>query len=467
MRVTTTIAVALTAAFIPIRWTSAQRVSSSENIATLLFDPAPGTSVSDWRSRTPAATWQRYRGTYEQIGESLEETARGVEPSGFWCAVATDHQNNLERVAVFFALRDTPPAACRIELVQGVARRSTEQQASTLFRDLTEALTQKLGGAPRTIDRIGRDIPYPYGGGTGLPEGVTDWTEGLAWHDEQRDVFLFRAARAVGFASRSSLLTRETEDEGEPINVGKEAERRLADALRKRFPTAAAAMPFEFVPEHQPEIRRALIEILDARSQATEEDQPLLAFAADRLARKLWVDPPIPSKHQELAPLLRRGLRFVREPYNDLWVYDGALVNVVLRRWPETAWGQLAFAAHLYAGWTEGTCDGNAYAGVIRHGDAWLRSHTESPWRTNVMTAVARAYETRWALNGSFTADARENARLVTAAQATARRNAIRMYEDVMRAAPNSQDSAYARRRIVQLRANMTTSQYAYSCVYP
>jgi hypothetical protein len=280
-------------------------------------------------------------------------------------------------------------------------------------------------------------------------------------------VFVFRAARAVGFASRSALLTREREDEGEPINVGGEAERSLADALRERFPNAAAAMPFQFVPEHQAEIRRALIEILDARSRATEDDRPLLTFAADRLARKLWVDPPVPSKHHELAPLLRRDLRFVRDPYNDLWVYDGALVNVVLRRWQETPWGQVAFATHLYGGWTEDTCDGNAYAHVIRHGDAWLRSHAESPWRTNVMTAVARAYETKWAVNGSFTSDARDNARLVTAAEATARRNAIRLYEDVMRVTPNSQDAAYARRRIVQLRANMTTSQYAYSCVYP
>ena len=122
-------------------------------------------------------------------------------------------------------------------------------------------------------------------------------------------------------------------------------------------------MPFEFVPDHQPEIRRALIEILDARSLATEEDQPLLTFAADRLGRKLWiVDPPAPAAHRELAPLLRRGLRFVREPYNDLWVYDGALVNVVLRRWQETLWGQTAFAAHLYGGWTEDRCDGNADA---------------------------------------------------------------------------------------------------------
>jgi hypothetical protein len=94
-------------------------------------------------------------------------------------------------------------------------------------------------------------------------------------------------------------------------------------------------------------------------------------------------------------------------------------------------------------------------------------THPESPWRIAVLTSVARAYETKWALNGMFTTDGRENARLVTAAEAAARVRAMRLYGEVMRLAPESNDAAYARRRIIQIRANMTTSQDAYSCVIP
>jgi hypothetical protein len=83
------------------------------------------------------------------------------------------------------------------------------------------------------------------------------------------------------------------------------------------------------------------------------------------------------------------------------------------------------------------------------------------------MTAVARAYETQWALSGTFTTNARENARRLTADQAAARIRAIELYEAVIRLAPRSQDAAYARRRIVQVRAHMTTSQDAYSCIIP
>ena len=73
--------------------------------------------------------------------------------------------------------------------------------------------------------------------------------------------------------------------------------------------------------------------------------------------------------------------------------------------------------------------------------NVWLRSHPDPPWRTTVMTAVARAYETQWALNGSFTADARENARVVTPEQAAAHLSAIRLYDEVIRLASDSQDA--------------------------
>jgi len=87
--------------------------------------------------------------------------------------------------------------------------------------------------------------------------------------------------------------------------------------------------------------------------------------------------------------------------------------------------------------------------------------------RPAVITAVARAYETKWALNGSFTTDARDNARVVTVSAATARVRAIRLYEELIRLAPDARDAEYARRRIIQIRANMTTSQDVYSCVIP
>ena len=440
----------------------------ADALAAELLQALHGTSVSDWRARVPDATWQRYYGTYEEIGESPEERAhRGIQPSGFWCAVATDRHEEVERVAVFFALRDTSPAACRVELFQGVVWQGTEPQATAMFDDVSALVSQQLGVPAHPVELRKGTTPEPYGGGTGYPDGVERWETGVAWHQGDRDLFLFRAARAVGFASRSSLLTPASEDAGEPNNVSQDAEQRLAAALRHRIPAAAVAMSFpSLVPEHQSEIRAALIEVLDARGSATANDQAMLSFAADRLARKLWIDPPFPSGHPELLPLRRRQVTFTHEPRDDLWMYDGAFSSAVLRLWPDTSWGQLAFVTHLYEGYTEDRCNGRAYENVIRYGNAWLRSHPDSQWRTTVLTAVARAYETQWALAGGFTADARQNARVVTKEQASARMSAIRLYDEVIRLASDSQDAAYARRRIIQLRANMTTSQDAYSCVY-
>jgi hypothetical protein len=439
--------------------------TTAEDIVASLMQPAVGTSVAAWKARAPAATWRRYRGTLEDIVVHEPEPP-GIDPGGFWCATAMDRPEAVERVVVFYGLRNTSPPACRAELIYGVMRRGTEADAATLFQNLSRAMTQRLGVSATAVDVKGRDTPVPYGGGTGYPEGVAPWEAGVRWPVDERDVFLFRAPRAVGFTLRSRLLTRDAEEEGGPDDVAGEAERRLAEALRERFPAAAAAMPFDFIPQHQAEIRRGLIQVLDAHGGATAEDTALLTLAADRLARKLWIEPPSPSEHREFAPLLRRGLRFVNDGHEDLWKYDGAFVSVILRKWPETPWGQLAFVTRLEGGWTEG-CDEYAFRQVIRQGDAWLRSHPESPWRIAVLTTVARAYETKWALNGLFTVDGRENARLVTAAEASARVRAMRLYDEVMRLAPQSKDAAYARRRIIQIRANMTTSQDAYSCVIP
>ena len=67
----------------------------------------------------------------------------------------------------------------------------------------------------------------------------------------------------------------------------------------------------------------------------------------------------------------------------------------------------------------------------------------------------------------SFTTDARDNARVVTVSEATARVRAIRLYEELIRLAPDARDAEYARRRIIQIRANTTASQDVYSCVIP
>jgi hypothetical protein len=237
-------------------------------------------------------------------------------------------------------------------------------------------------------------------------------------------------------------------------------------ALRDRYPDAALVMGYALVPEHQDEIRRGLVQVLDSSTTGAADERALLTFAADRIARKVWVDATDLSDDSQIGPLLQRSVRFVRRPHSGLWSYDGALIDVVLRRWPDTEWGQIAFVTRLYEGWTE-SCDGDEFAHVIRHGNAWLSSHASSPWRPAVMTAVARAYETLWALSGTFTTNARENARRLTADQAAARIRAIELYEAVIRLAPRSQDAAYARRRIVQVRAHMTTSQDAYSCIIP
>src|SRR4051794_942133 len=108
------VAVTVSAALAGFHVAAVPRASSPEALATLILQPVHGTAISAWRTTAPAATWQRYRGTYEEIIQlSQQSPPLGVERGGFWCAVATDRSGNIERVVVFFALRDTRPAACR------------------------------------------------------------------------------------------------------------------------------------------------------------------------------------------------------------------------------------------------------------------------------------------------------------------------------------------------------------------
>ncbi len=141
-----------------------QGATTAEDVAASLMLPVPGAFVDSWKARTPGATWQRYRGTLEEISATSDPAPRGIEPGGFWCAAAVDHSRGIERLVVFYGLRDTSPPACRIELVQGVARRTGEAETVKLFHDLTRVITQRLGGSAMVVDVMGRDTPAPYGG---------------------------------------------------------------------------------------------------------------------------------------------------------------------------------------------------------------------------------------------------------------------------------------------------------------
>ena len=435
--------------------------ASAESLAAGIRDVRFGLPMAEWKARVPGASWRPFRGQIARLSDTTDD--RGVWPSGFWCAVASDTRANVERVAVFFAIRREAPLACRLELVQQVVR-GTPEETGALYESLADHLSRGLGDRS-AVDLPGEDVPYPWGGDTGYPAGVDRWREGREWQTPYGGVFLFRADSAVGIALRSDAV-RDEEDEGSPFIVDPLVTSELAAALGARHAAAADALSIESEVAHQPKIREGLLQVLEARRGATGNTRALLGLAADWLARRLWVVDSPPEQQEALAPILRSGLRFTFDGHDSRWVYDGAFARQVIGESANSRWGELAFLARLQAGWVE-ECAGQAYRSVIRQGLAWLPRHPGSPWRIPVMTALAQAYETQWSGGDFFTADPALNARAIDAESEAARLQAIQWYDRVIRLAPYSEDAAYARRRVVQIQLNMNTGQDRFSCFIP
>ena len=174
-RFTIALACALVAAGLATRADQAPALST-DALAAEILDVRLGLPMAEWRSRVPGASWRPFRG---ELARLIDGDDRGVWPSGFWCAVASDTRANVERVAVFFAIRRQAPLACRVELVQQVVR-GTPEQTAAIYETLADRLSRTLGDRS-AVELPGQDVPYPWGGSTGYPTDVGPWREGREW----------------------------------------------------------------------------------------------------------------------------------------------------------------------------------------------------------------------------------------------------------------------------------------------
>ncbi len=82
------------------------------------------------------------------------------------------------------------------------------------------------------------------------------------------------------------------------------------------------------------------------------------------------------------------------------------------------------------------------------------------------MLASAQAYETWWSLSRATPKDDYVQPEKYREGAEAARKRAIGIYEQVATSAPQSLESAYARRQLPRLKLGLDTAQRRYFCIY-
>ncbi len=158
----------------------------------------------------------------------------------------------------------------------------------------------------------------------------------------------------------------------------------------------------------------------------------------------------------DLGPQQKDGLSYNHELLQEAW-----------QKYPDSEWGEDAFLGLEQMGW-DPAADGysrpenpDLFSDVIKHGEAFLAGHPNSPVRLRVELAVASAYEAWWSISlappddenfGAYPRRA-ENDRKSDAA----RLKAISGYEQIARVAPGSDYARFAARHLPRLKLRLDT----------
>jgi hypothetical protein len=155
--------------------------------------------------------------------------------------------------------------------------------------------------------------------------------------------------------------------------------------------------------------------------------------------------------------------------------YRRDLLWRVWREFPQTAAGEQAFVLLQSRGWNTDNqlgCPPNPdfFRTVIEKGEAFLAERPGSAVRTEVLHALAVAYESWWSIARAPADDGivslsvyprrADNAREAVLARA----QAIQYYREIVRIAPESPEAAAARRRLPRLELDLDTGQRRFFC---
>ena len=282
------------------------------------------------------------------------------------------------------------------------------------------------------------------------------------------------------FPDAATMLVKQQPDP-DPQKT-REAIQQWQDQLRSAPPTGQTGIRAAVIaiPQNSwkaDEFHGALLRLLTAAQTSSTPRQPELLLAADRLAWRLpWVLSKDKSQfthwqewRTQLAGLGVTYKQTFDSPDETSWVYTGSLLRRVWTGYPETDWGERAFVMLLSHGWGTGIgcADGSdVFRQVIRQGLPFIEKHPNSPYHLDVQLDLAQAYETWWSLSQAPTdqEDSDANPQEYKEGAEAARQQAITRYEQLLQSAPQSDQSAYARRVLPRLKQSIDTGQRRFYC---
>jgi hypothetical protein len=228
--------------------------------------------------------------------------------------------------------------------------------------------------------------------------------------------------------------------------------------------------------------RTALLRLL-RRNTGHPEERGAALVAADELVRRLGsllVARYITNGSEYLAEaegagrarveLAAFGIRLTDiGHYSGDLEYDHVLLKRAWTRHPETQWGQRAFL--MLQNLSCGTpkvfgCDGpNCFLSVIEQGESFLSRFPDTALRHEQIWHLAQAYETWWSLAlappGDITA---VGAKVSKSSAERARRRAIQLYEELLRAARRSPHARAAETALPRLKLRLDTAARTFFC---
>jgi hypothetical protein len=252
-----------------------------------------------------------------------------------------------------------------------------------------------------------------------------------------------------------------------------ELKKTVVDELSPAFSELQTVLNDGEYPSSEPRYQRMVLQLLEAAKNVPADRRPVILFAADLVAQKIWC--PIENKaecEQLRLDLARYQLTLTRAELGGVFVYPQDLLWRIWKDYPETEWGERAFVLLLDRGWdTSGICEKgeDQTREVIRQGESFVQQRPSSPYRGVVTMLVAEAYASRWSLSnepaGSDMSAYVDRNQFQEGAEA-ARIKAIGYFEEVVQLAPGTSFSRYALEVLPPLRDRQILDNYRFYCVY-
>ncbi len=420
------------------------------------------------------APYKEWLGRHRQpVCREFHGTGAVLRADEEWCYRCVQQAESESTEWFFYALQPEEPPACRLEQFRASVTGLSGPELEGIRSDLLAHLDARYGPGVDPGRFLGEF-------------GSASWQGTRRWQTGELEIYLYidqyESPSLRLLARHRPLVDARAEEErlnkaewgNWVIQSGGPVDAKIARELSGDYPELPRLLmedpAYQDTPPSQHALEAALFRLLENAQSSLPERRPLLLLAADRLAAHLqFPEPKQPGEGRLRLNHARYELNFAWAPLGDVWVYRHDLLWRVSREAPDTVWGELAFLVLLEQGWdTSVGCQAGTdrFREVIRQGTNFLERHPNSPYRLDVVFALAESHETWWSLSHASPEDDYVNRASYEAGAAAAREKAIAYYEQVVQAAPTSDAAAYARRKLPRLKVGLDTNQRRFYCVY-